>query len=169
VSDEIALFLCDDRDFAALGLDLLHRGKAIRFRASGSSMEPFILDGDLLVVHPLASRVRRGDVLLYQSSGGKVLAHRVVRRARDGARLLARGDAVRWQNEDWIDVGSVLGRVVSLERDGRVIETASRGRRWAGLAYGFMADLWHRVRRIAPRCRSLAACFFRLNGQGGSS
>jgi len=89
-------------------------------------MGPAIRDGDLVTFAPIRHRqVRRGDVLLYDSARGPT-AHRVVEcPKRDRAIFLTRGDAPGSPLEE-VPVGQVLGRVESVERDGRPV----RVRRW---------------------------------------
>jgi hypothetical protein len=112
--------------FIEVACDLLARGNAIRFSAPGLSMGPTIRDGEPVLVEPVqAGEVRRGDILLYRWERG-VRAHRVVRiEARASAyaeaapAFVVRGDA--GGEEELVLADQILGRVVSLERDGRRI------------------------------------------------
>ncbi len=82
-----------------------------------------------MTVEPIErSAIKRGDILLYKSERG-MIAHRVVR-IREGnaeaARVfILRGDASA-TCDDPVAASQILGRVVSVERDGRKIDLTSR-------------------------------------------
>lgn len=141
--------------FQVLSAELLADGLMIRFRASGQSMTPTIQDGEAITVAPVhVVDVRRGDILLYRSGRG-LLAHRVVRiePQRDGApQLTLRGDASLTEDEP-IAAAQVLGRVVSVERDGREFALAGRGARWRRVAVKAGAQLKGLI-RVASSARS---------------
>jgi signal peptidase I len=102
--------------------DLLALGHAVRFQADGWSMHPTIRFGETIVIEPLGqSPVRVGDVLLYRRGQGAI-AHRVIQVACSTAgrrRLILRGDAADCRDSP-IELEQVLGRVVGVERGGRV-------------------------------------------------
>jgi signal peptidase I len=102
--------------------DLLGRGHAVRFQAHGWSMHPTIRYGETILVEPLGeTAIRTGDVLLYRRSRSAI-AHRVVRMTSsvDGrAQFVLRGDAADCYDSP-IELQHVLGRVIAVERDGRV-------------------------------------------------
>jgi hypothetical protein len=67
-------------EFHDLADQLLAEGHRVRFQAGGESMQPFIQDNDILEVAPLDGKwIKQGDVLLVETNGGKLLAHRVVK------------------------------------------------------------------------------------------
>ncbi len=105
--------------FAELAAEVLRRGDRFRFRASGGSMVPFVLPGDVLTVTP--SWPRLGEVALCVQEG-RAVAHRVVANRLVGGRvwLRTRGDAQTVCGR-WVRPDDVLGRVVGLERSGRRI------------------------------------------------
>ena len=103
--------------FAELCRELLGRGLRVRFRAHGASMLPNIIADDALVIARVpVSRVRRGEVVLTDGEFG-LKAHRVVKRNRASGLLITRGDA--GQENDPL-AHSQLGRVISIERRGRI-------------------------------------------------
>ncbi len=106
------------RALLVLGRAVLERGVPFRFRAAGTSMSPFIRDGDVLTVAPLAgSRPRLGEVVAFvHPNSGKLAVHRVVA-TRDAARLL-QGDAAL-EPDGWIRPTDILGRVIAIERNHR--------------------------------------------------
>lgn len=120
-------------ELAGLVGEVVEQGGCLRFRAEGRSMWPFLRGGDGLVVEPVSTRnARVGDVLLYRTSHGGVVAHRLV--GRSGGRLRTRGDRVRAPAE-WIGPGQVLGRVGAVERAGRHIDLDRPLRRLPALAW----------------------------------
>jgi len=108
--------------FAALAEHVVGHGMSIRFRASGDSMYPVILNGDVITVSPVAAHeIARGDILLYRD-GDRVLAHRLVGVAASGSetRFRLRGDSNATCDLP-IAASQIVGRVETVERHGRVI------------------------------------------------
>jgi hypothetical protein len=102
---------------------------SISFRAAGDSMYPSIRDGESIIVSPLhGDRIVRGDVLLCRH-GDRFLAHRVVELSGVGPERVVRlrGDAKR-DCDAPVAESSVIGKVVSVRRDGRTISLSGR---WA--------------------------------------
>jgi signal peptidase I len=123
----------------------LPAGLVVRFRAEGLSMYPTIRDGELITVGPVeAHQIVRGDVLLCRQST-RLLAHRVVAvHERGGERVLRlRGDA-KGAADAPIAVSDVIGRVVSVCRNGRGIPMCGR-----------TARLRHQVRTAASQVKAL--------------
>ena len=135
----------DTRQFAAVCEALLQRGVAVRFRAHGRSMQPNILDGDVIVVAPLdAGALQPGQIALTGGDvGGEFRAHRVVEHSVETGTIVTRGDAGQ-QNDR--TASRILGRVVSVERSGRTISLTTPGTR-----------LWHAIRTQALRFRRAGA------------
>ncbi len=99
-------------------------GKSVRFQARGVSMKPLVRDGDVLVVEPLGQdQPRVGEVVLCSTASEHVVVHRVIRRQikSDRHTTQVQGDQIS-QPDGWMSDAQILGRVTSLERDGRVIE-----------------------------------------------
>lgn len=109
---------------------LLAEGFRVRFRAEGRSMQPAVRDGECIVVAPVVARdVARDDVVLSETWRGPV-AHRVVAitTTSDGARrFVLRGDA-SLECDRPVSSAEVLGRVVGVERAGRLRGVALPGR-----------------------------------------
>ncbi|MBI3912162.1 MAG: hypothetical protein HY320_14680 [Armatimonadetes bacterium] len=96
-------------------------------------MLPTIREGDVVTCEPIHSgTIRRGDIILHRFRHG-VIAHRVVKiEARRGqpAIFILRGDACAADDAP-VDAAQILGRVVAVERNGRVISLAGPGARLA--------------------------------------
>jgi len=131
--------------------EALTNGTIVRFRAEGISMYPTICDGEAITVAAVSTDdVVRGDVLLCRH-GKRVLAHRVVGVTSCGTERFfeLRGDA-KVSCDAPVGAGAVVGKVVSVRRNGRVIPLSGRA-----------ARLRHRARTAASRVRSFIAAGFR--------
>jgi len=108
-----------------LAEELLRDFGDLRFRASGGSMLPTILPGDVLMVRrePIGA-IRPGDVVLSRRVG-RFYAHRVVRieNHASGMHLITRGDALAYE-DDPASENELLGRIPALIRSGKRIELA---------------------------------------------
>lgn len=130
-------------------------------------MHPFIRDGEEIRVEPvLPAQIKRGDIVLYRWERG-IRAHRVVQiteggtttlplpsspkrlpsRAREQAVpislvFLLRGDG--GGSDEVVQASQVLGKVVSLERNGRSIALS-----------GARPKLWRAIRRCASGVKRL--------------
>lgn len=68
---------------------LLHEGRTkVPVPIRGTSMRPFLRDGDLAYLDLIRGPVRRGDVVLYRRENGQYVLHRVCRCLPDGSFLL---------------------------------------------------------------------------------
>ncbi len=102
-------------DFASIAQDILGRGRALRFKAKGGSMSPFIRNGDVLEVVPFKGKINFGDIILYHSSYGSPVVHRVIQRNNES--IITKGDSVP-NSDQTILSKQVLGRVIAVERNG---------------------------------------------------
>lgn len=143
---------------AGLMRAVLDKGKPFRFEARGTSMYPFIRDGDVVTVAPLAGQdPRPGDVAAFVQPGTSgVRVHRIVK--VEAGRYFPKGDNA-------LDVDGalardmILGLVVRLERGGRPhrVGPTFRSAAIARLSRTF----W--FTRLARRARRL---FARQEGKG---
>jgi len=95
------------------------KGLPFRFNAGGHSMAPFIRDGDVICVSPLASRAPGpGDVVAFIHPETKLLClHRVL--SAHGDRFLIQGDNMPEKPDGVIPREAILGQVTGIERAGR--------------------------------------------------
>ena len=100
-------------NFRAIAEEVLRRGKTFSFVAGGSSMSPFIRDGDTVVVAPVLCP-KIGEVVLCKTCGGLVL-HRVVSATPAG--IITRGDACA-SDDAMTPPGDVLGKAVRVSGAG---------------------------------------------------
>ncbi|MFQ6066726.1 MAG: S24/S26 family peptidase [bacterium] len=102
-------------DFAFITQEVLSRGRVLRFRTKGGSMSPFIRNEDVVEVVPLKGKINLGDVVLYRSSYGKMVIHRVIRRRKES--IITKGDSVPSSDQPVLSE-QVLAQVVSVEKNG---------------------------------------------------
>ncbi len=105
-------------DFRSLAGQILGDGHHLRFMASGTSMHPFIQDGDILEVTPPPYQpYLPGDIVLVAPEGEKLLVHRVVktRQQAGGYYYLIKGDHCPLP-DGWFRQDNILGWVETLER-----------------------------------------------------
>lgn len=107
------------RELMPLVRDALGRGQRVRMTVTGTSMWPFLRDGDVVELEP-AGTLRVGDVVLVETARdgtAHYVLHRVVR-VGEGTFFL-RGDA-QADAEGPFTSADVLGRVTAASRHGRV-------------------------------------------------
>jgi len=143
--------------FSDVSAELLRRGARVRFRATGRSMQPTILEGEAITVEPVApAAITRGDILLYRWERG-VIAHRVIRieRTNDGtvtqpsvlspqSSFILRGDASA-SSDTPIQAEQVIGKVIAVERAGRRIDLAGRRAKLKRTCRVWASRLVHRL------------------------
>jgi signal peptidase I len=143
--------------FGAVIEQALANGTMVRFCAEGDSMYPTIRDGETITVAAASpDAIVRGDVLLFRH-GTRVLAHRVVRTTSCGNErfFVLRGDA-KASCDPPVGASALVGKVVSVAREGRLIPLcgrAARIRRAAraaasrAKAFGVRVTAWIEFRR----------------------
>jgi signal peptidase I len=99
---------------------VLAKGADLRFRAQGSSMHPFIQDGDVITVSPLKGRPpKMGEVAAFWNrETKKLMVHRVVARPRGG--YVMRGDS-NCGPDGLLGFENLIGVVKRVERDGKTV------------------------------------------------
>jgi signal peptidase len=125
----------------------LMTGTVVRFRAGGTSMYPTIRDGEVITIALVGPHeVGRGDVVLYRREK-RVLAHRVIGLTmRDGHGVFhLRGDAKAGCDAP-ISADAVVGRVISVCRNGREVSLCGRA-----------ARLRHAIRTVGSRAKALVS------------
>jgi hypothetical protein len=115
--------------FLDLNSDLLRNGRSVRFSAPGHSMYPTIRDGETLIVQPIkAAEVAVGDIILH-AVDQRLIAHRVAKivnpqsyaKTESSCEFIFKADASSSLNEP-VKPSQILGKVVSIERNGTTID-----------------------------------------------
>ncbi len=140
--------------------DVLKRGAALRVRATGKSMAPFLSGGEILTIKKVpGSSLKMGDVIFYRDGLGEPVVHRIVRIRNDcGGRVYStRGDALICPDDQICDA-QVLGKVCVVEKGSGRIDMESRARRSINylIAVAHVCESW-----IYLCLRSLRDRFFR--------
>jgi hypothetical protein len=98
--------------------DVARTHGTVRLAVAGASMVPVLWPGDLVSVERCDSSELRTDSIIVIRQNGKLIVHRFVHRADD--RIVTRGDA-RPRNDEPVSASDVVGRVKSIQRDGRPV------------------------------------------------
>jgi hypothetical protein len=135
---------------------LLRQGGRLKIKARGGSMIPFVLDGDVTVVTAArGDEIEVGDVICYATLPGRLFLHRVI--GRDGDRFVAKGDALSFS--ELVPPAQLLGRVVAVERRGRLRRLDTRTARWRGRGIAACSPL---VARLVPLALGLRRAWRRV-------
>jgi signal peptidase I len=103
--------------FAVLMEAVLEKNVPFRFTASGSSMTPFIRDGDILTISPVSLRLRRGDVVPFVNpSSNQLMVHRILDVSREGYLIKGDNNSIP---DGRIPASRIIGQVVRVEQGGR--------------------------------------------------
>jgi len=104
--------------FESTVVDLLGRGIAVRFQATGDSMYPSIRNGEHVHVTPIDwASLRIGDVVLARARRG-LTAHRLVELGAGAA--TTRGDNAIARDAA-LPHNAIIGRITHIERDGATV------------------------------------------------
>ena len=101
-------------ELSELAGSVLSTGKLFGFRAHGTSMSPFIRDGDTIYLQR-TEPYRVGDVVMARSPAGATV-HRIVRIS--GTTITTRGDGMRDDDPDPVAPEAILGKVVKISGAG---------------------------------------------------
>jgi signal peptidase len=142
---------------------VLEKGGVFRLHARGTSMIPFLRDGDVLTVAPFGNRPPLlGEVVAFSDPASKrspLVVHRIVGRHKTG--FVVQGDGNGCAPEI-VSPENIVGMLVKAERDGRPLQLGLGPERgliaWLSrtrLLWSVVWPLWSRVRRPFMRLRSL--------------
>lgn len=103
---------------------LLSHGQ-VKLDFRGSCMRPLLRDGDRILIRPVSlNTLRPGDIITFMADG-RLYSHRYIKRVDPGSgapRLITKGDRSpdldRWR----IAPDEVLGRAVSVEKKGKMLD-----------------------------------------------
>jgi uncharacterized repeat protein (TIGR01451 family) len=153
VAERKAIVKRDSAQFAAACEALLQSGANVRFRANGLSMRPNILNEDAVTVAPVErEELRIGDVALAKGEDG-FRVHRVYNAGSKVGKVITRGDAGQ---ENDAAAQNILGKVVAIERNGRISVTGTAVQRF----HQALRKQIYRGRQAATlRMRKCVTCF----------
>jgi len=102
--------------------ELIAENKIVKIRLGGTSMFPFLRDGDVAYIQKVEiEKLKRGDVIVFLSNY-KFIAHRIVKKItrNNETCLLCKGDA-RSKFDPIITPDKYLGRIDVIERHKKII------------------------------------------------
>lgn len=103
--------------FAELMEAVLEKNVPFRFSASGSSMTPFIQDGDTITIAPSPLRLRPGDVVAFVNvHSNQLMVHRILHASPAGYLIKGDNNSVP---DGLMPASSIIGSVVRVVRRGR--------------------------------------------------
>ena len=123
--------------FFELAKEILSSGNEFRFNATGSSMQPFILNGDTITIRPIADKkLKIGQVAFYYNDVSHLLAHRVhaIDKTSNTITYIIKGDGLPYDIE-YIDHNTILGFAVKAERGEKQINLNSIINRYYPIIY----------------------------------
>lgn len=130
--------IVNTKEYLDMVCDLLAQGHTrVPVPVTGSSMVPFLHNGDMVYLDLPDTPLKRGDIVLYTRSGGQYVLHRIIRVCGDGSFVLV-GDAQEERE-----------RVKNASRiHARVSEAVHKGRRTGpgDLRWKLFATVWIWVR-----------------------
>lgn len=130
--------------------ELIEEGRQVRMTVSGGSMNPLIChQRDSVLLNPVQSELKRGDIVFYQRINGQFVLHRICRIDSEG-KIYCIGDA-QTEIEGPLDQKQVFAIVTGINRKGRWIYP---GDFW----WEFFAHIWLKIipfRRIIIKIYSI--------------
>ncbi len=132
---------------------LLSAGHTVQLHPQGYSMYPMFMPGrDEAIIAPVAdaSRLKRGDVVLYRRDGGILVLHRICRVNQAGFYLV--GDN-QTELEGPLRAEQIRGVLVAFIRNGKEIPAENR-------LYRMVSRLWLFLRPVR-RCIAVPAAWLK--------
>lgn len=143
----------DTKEYLDMVCELLAQGrKLVPTPVAGSSMTPFLHNGDTAYLDLPDTPLKKGDIVLYTRPGGRYILHRIVKVNRDGSFLMlgdAQTDLERIQSAEQIHA-----RVSKATHKGKTLTPKSP--RWR-----FFATVWVWLWPIRPQMVKLATALKR--------
>ena len=145
--------MIDTQEYLNTALDLIAQGKDfIPVPITGTSMTPFLHEGDTVFLSPLPARLKPGQILLHVRKDGKFVLHRI-QRIESNSTVFSVGD--RQSLCEAVDIPSQAKAIVTrANRNGRLIN--ARSPLWLFYAY-----LW---RWLFPIRQTLLSLVHTLRG-----
>ena len=140
-----------------LAEEALKKSNKLRFRALGSSMFPIIRSGDLVTIKPFeTTNLVLGDIILFKNND-KFFLHRIIKKINSNNSLIfiTKGDFLS-SSDPYIDSEQVLGKLITLERDKRVINFNSHWMVKQGSFHVLTQSLLYPILRVLVETLSLS-------------
>lgn len=104
----------DAQEYIDVLRGILEEGKEVSLTITGNSMSPFMIhERDVIVLAPINSPLKKGDMAMFQRANGQYVMHRVCRVKSEACYFV--GDAQDWI-EGPISREQIFGRVTAVRR-----------------------------------------------------
>jgi hypothetical protein len=127
-----------------IAVSLLKSGSSVRLRVTGQSMKPLLPPGCLLRIKPVTGPPEVGDIVFFESGGGKRLAHRVINRTLES--IQTKGDAFI-HADGAVGLNRVMGKVVAVEEP-FTVRLDNRLMRWTGRLLGCIYPKLYKMKMV---------------------
>lgn len=136
-------------DLSDLMQEVLGKDGLFQFKARGSSMTPFIRDGDVITIAPFEKgKVGLGSIVAFKHPNcGHLVIHRIIKMS--SIAVLTGGDNNPQNPDGWIQLNYLIGRVIEVLRNGRCT--------WLGLGIErYLIAYLSRLKWLLPLRRAVA-------------
>jgi signal peptidase I len=147
--------------FFEIAKEVLASGNEFRFKATGRSMQPFILDGDILTISPIGSKkLKSGQIAFYFNDVNHLLAHRIhkINHTNTNITYLVKGDGLPYDLE-YIHHEKILGFAIKAERNIKTIHLNNIFNRYYPLIFlktnVYKIKIKHVLRRIIKKLKTI--------------
>lgn len=134
--------ICSPTEFVGIIEETISEGGKMPLVVTGNSMGPFLKDGrDIVWLEKCCETdFKKGKILLFRRSSGKIVLHRVLKISSDGT-LVMNGDAQLWC--ETIKKDQVLAVAAHIETNGKKISCNS-------FTYIFRTAIWQFLKPLRP-------------------
>ncbi|MCC7430889.1 signal peptidase I [bacterium] len=125
-----------------------NNSQGVNVVVKGFSMKPFIFDGDKIKIKFIeAKKIKFGDIVVFKSNE-KLVVHRIIRtiERHDLLYFWEKGDNRRFPTE--INENDLVGKVVEIERSGKIVSLISVLERFKGIFFGLVSYFSYLLRRF---------------------
>ncbi len=158
-------------EITGLSRDLLKQGFAVKLRAGGFSMFPYLRRKDVLQVKPVpASEVKPGDIIVFYRVN-RFIAHRVHKtefRSDTDFNFITYGDSALHRDET-VNPENYLGKVIACERGKKSYPLTTAGReqfgRFVVKSYPLFNGFSWLLMRLNLGARRVVRIFLKLVGR----
>ncbi|PJN91806.1 signal peptidase I [Bacillus sp. mrc49] len=147
-----------DKEIVELFLMTIKKEGSIHLPAQGSSMYPFIKNGEICSFNECDPiHLKKGDIVLFYTSSNRLIAHRYYKELKDGQRrqYLFKGDTNICFDEA-IYREQMVGKLVYVQkRKYKLLVSGFLARTWAGLilAIPFLTGILRKCLNIQQRLK----------------
>lgn len=133
--------IIDTEKYLDTAVSLLHLGHTdVAVPIVGSSMRPFLKEGDTVYLSPLTYKIKKGDILLYTRTDGSYVLHRAAKIMRDGTVMMI-GD--NQTTPEPVTRSKLLAEAATAKRNGKFIDKKK-------LIWSFYRFIWVRTIPLRP-------------------